>query len=64
MKNHPLVDGNKRAALVAAYTSLVINDFELEEPEAVSMIVGTADGSMSESDLATRIRAHLIPWVD
>jgi death-on-curing protein len=65
-KNHPFVDGNKRAALVAAYTFLAINDFELEapEPEAVSMILGTADGSVSESDLATWIRAHLIPWVD
>lgn len=65
-KNHPFVDGNKRTALIAAYTFIAINDFELEapEPETVGMIVGTADGSISEDDLASWIRSHLIPWVD
>ena len=65
-KNHPSIDGNKRAALVAAYTFLAINGLELEapEPEAVSVILGTADGSLSEEDLASWIRSHLIPWVD
>jgi death on curing protein len=65
-KNHPFVDGNKRAALVAAYTFLAINGFELEapEPETVTMIFGTADGSLSEDDLAAWIRSHLVPWVD
>ena len=65
-KNHPFVDGNKRAALVAAYTFLAINDLELEapEPEAVTAILGTADGSLSEDNLASWIRSRLIPWVD
>ncbi len=65
-KNHPFVDGNKRAALVAAYTFLALNDFELEatEPEAVTMVLGTADGSLSEEDLASWIRSHLLPWID
>jgi len=65
-KNHPFVDGNKRAALVSAYTFLALNHFELEapEPEAVTIILGLADGSLSEDDLAAWIRAHLIPWVD
>jgi len=65
-KNHPFIDGNKRAALVATYTFLAINDSELEapEPETVNAILGTADGSLAEEDLASWIRAHLIPWVD
>ena len=65
-KNHPFIDGNKRAALVATYTFLAINDWELEaaEPETVAAILGTADGSLSEEDLASWIRSHLIPWVD
>ncbi|MDP2856751.1 MAG: type II toxin-antitoxin system death-on-curing family toxin [Bacillota bacterium] len=65
-KNHAFIDGNKRAALVALYTFLAINGLELEAPEAeaVGVIVGTADGSLSEDDLASWIRAHLIPWVD
>ena len=65
-KNHPFIDGNKRAALVSAYTLLAVNGFELEapEPEAMTVILGTADGSISEEDLASWIRSHLIPWVD
>ena len=65
-KNHPFIDGNKRAALVVAYTFLAINDFELEapEPESVSVILGIADASLSEEDLASWIRSHLTPWVD
>ena len=65
-KNHPFIDGNKRAALVAAYTFLAVTDLELEapEPEAVNAILGTADGSLSEADLASWIRSHLTPWVD
>lgn len=65
-KNHPVVDGNKRAALVAAYTFLAINDYELEasEPETVSIILGMADGSHAEAEVAAWIRSHLIPWVE
>lgn len=65
-KNHPFVDGNKRAALVGAYTFLALNDFELEAPETetVSIVLGTAEGSISEEELAAWIRSHLIPWVD
>ena len=65
-KNHPFVDGNKRTALVAAYTFLAVNEFELEapEPETVDVILGTADGTISEDELASWIRSHLIPWVD
>lgn len=65
-KNHPFIDGNKRAALVALYTFLAINDFELDaaEPETVSVIIGIADGTLSEDALASWIQAHLIPWVD
>ena len=65
-KNHPFIDGNKRATLVSAYTFLAVNGFELEvpEPEAMTVILGTADGSISEEDLASWIRSHLIPWID
>lgn len=65
-KNHPFVDGNKRAALVAAYTFLALNGWDLEAPEAeaVGVILGIADGSVSEQDLGAWIRSHLIPWTD
>jgi len=66
VKNHPFIDGKKRTALVAAYTFLAINGLELEAPEteAVSMILGTANGTLPEQELAAWIRSHLIPWVD
>lgn len=66
VKNHPFVDGNERAGLVAAYTFLAMNGFELEapEPETVSVILGVADGSITEDEFAQWIRAHLVPWQD
>lgn len=65
-RNHPFVDGNKRAALVAVYTFLWVNGLELEapEPEVYSMILGLADGSNSEDTLANWIRFHLTPRGD
>jgi death on curing protein len=65
-KNHPFIDGNKRAALMAIYTFLAINDFELEasEPEAVSVILAVAEGSATEDEPGEWIRGRLIPWTD
>ncbi len=65
-KNHAFVDGNKRTALAAAYTFLAINGLELEapEPEATNMVLGVADGSVTEASLAAWIRARVVPWVE
>ncbi|MEX2530602.1 MAG: type II toxin-antitoxin system death-on-curing family toxin [Gemmatimonadota bacterium] len=65
-KNHPFLDGNKRSALMSIYTFLAINDLELEapEPEAAAASLAVADGSWTEEELATWIRAHLVPWTD
>lgn len=65
-KYHPFIDGNKRTAFVALYTFLALNGLELEapEPEAAAVMIGTADGSISEDVLAEWIRAHLVPWMD
>jgi len=65
-KNHPFVDGNKRAALVSAYAFLAINELELEapEPETVTMVLGLADGSIAEDQFASWVRDHLVPWAD
>jgi death-on-curing protein len=63
-RNHPFTDGNKRAALMAIYTFLAINGFELEapEPETVTVMLALADGSFTEDELAHWIRSRLIPW--
>jgi death on curing protein len=49
VKNHPFVDGNKRAGFVAAYTFLGINgfDFTAPEEEAVLFTRGLAAGEIS-----------------
>jgi death on curing protein len=57
-KNHPFIDGNKRAALLALVTFLGLNDidFVADEAEAVVMIRGLAAGEVDESGLTRWIR--------
>ena len=53
-RNHPFIDGNKRAALVAAFTFLELNGWEVgaEEAAAVLVFVDLAAGQVQETDLA------------
>jgi death-on-curing protein len=55
VKNHPFLDGNKRAGFMAAYTFLGINGYHLSapEPEAVLMTVDLASGKI-EPELYAR----------
>jgi death on curing protein len=57
-RNHPFVDGNKRAALLSLVTFLGLNgiDFVADEAEAVVMIRGLAAGEIDESGLTRWIR--------
>jgi death-on-curing protein len=49
VKNHPFVDGNKRAGFVAAYTFLGINGFDFTAPEEEVVIFtrGLAAGEIT-----------------
>lgn len=49
VKNHPFVDGNKRAGFVAAYTFLGINGFDFTAPEAEAVLLtrGLAAGDIT-----------------
>ena len=49
VKNHPFVDGNKRAGFVAAYTFLGINGFDFTAPEAEAVLFtrGLAAGDIT-----------------
>ncbi|KAB1077656.1 type II toxin-antitoxin system death-on-curing family toxin [Methylobacterium soli] len=60
-KNHPFIDGNKRAALLALVTFLGLNDidFVADEAEAVVMILGLAAGEIDEAGLTRWIRDNL-----
>ena len=60
--NHPFIDGNKRAALVAAEGFLFMNGFEVEATDAqmVELIYSLAAGDVSESAVAEWLRQRLI----
>ena len=57
-RNHPFVDGNKRAAFVSMMLFLRKNGvrFEPSQAEATIMILALAAGEVSESSLTRWIR--------
>jgi death on curing protein len=62
-RNHPFVDGNKRAAFVAMEVFLLINGFSLEidETDAIATFLALAAGELTEDQLASWIREHTVP---
>jgi death on curing protein len=60
-RNHPFIDGNKRAAFAALIMFLWINGivFRVEPAQATLAILGTAAGEISEDGLARWIRDNL-----
>lgn len=60
-RNHPFVDGNKRTALVAARTFLLLNGANLEagQDEKFLIFFRLAEGSISEEELADWIRMRI-----
>lgn len=60
-RNHPFVDGNKRASLLAIVTFLGLNgiDFIVDQAEAVVMIQALASGDVDEGGLTRWIRDSL-----
>ncbi len=62
-RNHPFVDGNKRAAAVVSETFLALNGWQLTatDAELVVAIVALAAGELGEPDLAQWFRDHAAP---
>ncbi len=62
-RNHPFVDGNKRAAFVALEVFLDLNGWELDasDESCVMTMLQLAAGQLAEPDLAQWIRDHLKP---
>jgi death-on-curing protein len=60
-RNHPFVDGNKRVALVAARTFLILNgvDIEATQDDKVLTFLSLAEGAISEEELADWIRKRI-----
>jgi len=57
-RNHPFVDGNKRAALLALVVFLDLNgiDFNVPEAEMAAIILALAAGEVGEEGLTRWIR--------
>lgn len=64
VKNHPFVDGNKRAGFMAAYVFLGINGQQLVAPEeeAVLRTLALAAGELSEDAYAAWLSASCEAW--
>ena len=62
-KNHPFVDGNKRAAFLAVGMFLYLNGYRLQtsQADATLTVLGLAAGEISECDFATWLRRCAIP---
>jgi death on curing protein len=62
-RNHPFVDGNKRTALVASRSFLLINGYQIgaSKEDRLNTFLALASGDLSENQLAIWFRKHLIP---
>jgi len=62
-KNHPFVDGNKRAAFLSVGLFLGINGYGLTASpvDAIHAVVGLAGGDVSEDAFARWIRDNMAP---
>jgi death-on-curing protein len=62
-RNHPFVDGNRRTALVAAFTFLELNGWEVQAEEAAAVLVfqDLAAGKLEETQLAQWLEKNSRP---
>ncbi len=62
-KNHPFVDGNKRAAFLAVGLFLYLNGYRLTASQAESTLtmLAVAAGDLTEDEFAAWLRTHLAP---
>lgn len=61
-KNHPFVDGNKRAAFLATGLFLYLNGYRLEasQAEATLTMLAVATGDINEEEFAMWLRTHAV----
>jgi death-on-curing protein len=62
-RNHPFVDGNKRTALVASRTFLLINGYQISasKEDRLRTFLALAAGELSEEELASWFRSFAVP---
>lgn len=59
-RNHPFVDGNKRAAFVAVELFLALNGWDLvaDDAQCVIAMLALASGQLNEEQFARWVREH------
>ena len=62
IKNHPMVDGNKRTGWLLFLSFIAANGFQhnMTTEESFSLTLGIADGSLELEQAADIIRKHLV----
>ncbi len=62
-KNHPFIDGNKRASFVACALFLRLNGYGLptDDDDNIATWLALASGALSEAGLAAWLRARIRP---
>lgn len=61
-QNHPFFDGNKRTALIAIYTFLYVNGFQLKADKKTlyAIILDLANGKVTKDELSDFLKAHSV----
>jgi death on curing protein len=61
-RNHPFVDGNKRAAAVVSITFLLANglEFSATSPDVAVAFLALAAGELSEPEMVAWFRRHIV----
>jgi death on curing protein len=61
IRNHPFIDGNKRASLLATEGFLLLNGFEIDADDAmiVRVWLDLAAGGLDEEQFAMWVAAHI-----
>jgi death-on-curing protein len=59
-KNHPFFDGNKRTALVAIYTFLYVNGYQLkaDKKSLFAVVIDLANSEISKEELANYLEEN------
>lgn len=65
VRNHPLVDGNKRLGWMAVFVFYGLNDVDLDAPEndAYDLVIGASTGSIDYAEAAARLAQWTRPDV-
>lgn len=59
-QNHPFYDGNKRTALIAMYTFLYVNGYQIkaDKKSLFAIMMDLANGKVKKEELAEYLKKH------